>query len=449
MSIQILLDICQTGMFLIQWIIISTTSVNLLQSPIKKRGLVFGGVVFSGMGLAGISRIILNITKSIPLNTVLCAAVIFIVNFVWFSDSLKRRMGISVVELAMSWLGEGITAYLLLSTAKTRGIDMIYGYDSMYAHPEYVVLSAIYSTLLFFVLFMTAFALWKGMIDHFWMKEYLLYIIVPFYQLILIMVYYSTCRELEQIELTTGVLLVLFSLIIDFSMLHLVNGMVKKMQMEKELMALYMQRQTEMKYYEIAVKNMEEIREIRSDFGGQLQKLYRLLKKNEYKQEVREILDVSAENLRITSIKRYCENAIVNAVLVIKKRLAEEKNIVMECECNVAEEVGIEMIDLCSLFVNLIDNAIEASEKIGENGKKWVSVRAGVRGGYLTVKIQNTYFHSIIKEKGRILTNKQDKENHGYGLRLIEDIIKKYDGNLDIDMQEDIFKVVASLKVTD
>ena len=448
MSIEILLKICQAGMFVVQWGLMAVTSLSLLKSKEKTRWKAFMQFVILGLIPATISRGILSITKSIALNTLLCAVIVIMVHMILFQEPMKKRIGLGVMELIVSYIGEFGTAYLLLTTAHSRGIDMLYGYDSMYAYPEYVVLSSIYSTLIFFVLYMILLVLWKGIVDRFWMRAYLLYVMVPFYQLVLIMIYYATCRKLENIELTTGVLLVVFSLIIDFSIIYLVSGMLKKEQVEKELTALYNQRQTEQRYYEMAVNNMAEIKEIRQNYTGQLQTLYSLLEEGEHNLEIKELLDSSAQKLQSTSMKRYCENSIVNAILTIKSSNAKEKNISVESECGIPEEIGIEMIDLCSLFTNLLDNAIEACEKSEDVLQKEISIHAGVRGGYLTVKTENTYSQPVLREKGKFLTSKADQVNHGYGLKLIDDIIRKYEGNLKIDTQDGVFRVVAMLKIS-
>lgn len=309
------------------------------------------------------------------------------------------------------------------------------------------MLSSIYSTLLFLVLFMLLLVCFKGFEDRFWIKEYLLYIMVPFYQLILFFIYYRNCGKIADKELTAGVLLVSFSLVIDFSIIYLVNGMLKKIQLEKEVTALSAQRQAEQRYYEIAEKDMGEMEAIRCDFRNQLKHIYSLLEPGMHNKEVKEILEHSSENLRSSSLKRYCENAIVNAVLTIKIKAAWEKDIAVTSDCSIAENIGIEEIDLCSLFTNLMDNAMEACEKIQNSETRWISVKAGVRGGYLTVKMENPYVHDILRDKDRILTSKKDHRNHGYGLKLIKEIVDKYDGNMEIDTQGSIFRVIASLGI--
>lgn len=446
---EVLMRLCQTGMFLMQWMIIALTSTNLLCGKSKRKAASFWQVGLTGMGLAIISRTLLEITGWIWLNMLLCAGIIVAVNVLFFRDSIKKKLSLSFVEMLTAYVGEIFTAYLLLTTANTRGIPMEYGYESMNPYPEYVVLSNIYATLIFFVVYMIVFVLWRGLADHFWMREYLLYIIVPLYQLILILIYYSSCKALDKIELTTGILLAVFSLVIDFSLVYLVNGMLQKLRVEKELAALYTQRSTEQKYVEIAEQNLEEIEAIRQDMGDRLKAIYDLAGSGDSREKIREMLDFSSDHLKSSAIRRHCENSVVNAILTIKLQSAREKDIAMESECSIPEEMGIEMIDLCSLFTNLIDNAIEACEKIAEKEKRSLSVRAGLRGGYLTVKVENTYAQAPVKEKGRILTSKQDKDNHGYGLKLVEDIVKKYNGNMEITTREEVFKVVASLETTD
>lgn len=433
-------------MFLMQWMIISLTSVNLLCGKSKKKGISFWQVSLTGMGLAIISRILLEITGWVWLNTVLCAGIIATVNILFFVELIKKKLALSCMEMFTAYVGEIFTAYLLLTTANARGIPMKYGYGSMNSYPEYVVLSNIYATLIFFVIYMIVFVLWKGLADHFWMREYLLYIIVPLYQLILILIYYSSCKKLEKIELASGILLAVFSLVIDFSLVYLVNGMLQKLQVEKELETLYTQRNTEQKYVEIAESNMEEIETIRRNMSDCLNSIYDLAGSTDYRVKIKEMLDCSSENLKNSSFRRYCENSVVNAIFTIKLQRAREKDIAMGSECSIPEETGIETIDLCSLFANLLDNAIEACEKIAETEKRSISIRTGLRGGYLTVKVENTYAQAPVKEKGRILTSKQEKDKHGYGLKLVEDIVKKYNGNLEISTKEEVFKVVASLE---
>lgn len=447
MSSEYLMLICQVGMFLVQWGIVVAISSSLLKCKLRTDIKGYLIMMSAVLGPLIVGRGLLTFTKNIQLNIVLCAIMVIAFQVCFFKDSIKKRIFVGVLEFLVMCISEALTGILLFSTAKNRGDIIGYDYDSVYAYPEYVVLSSIYSTLLFLVLFMLLLVFFKGFADHFWIKEYLLYIMVPFYQLILFFIYYRNCDKIADKELTAGVLLVSFSLLVDFSIIYLVNGMLKKIQLERELTVLSAQRQAEQRYYEIAEKDMEEMEAIRCDFSNRLKDIYSLLEQGIHREEVKEILEHSSEDLRGSSLKRYCENAIVNAILTIKIKAAWEKNIAVTSNCSITENIGIEDVDLCSLFTNLMDNAIEACEKIQNAENRWISVKAGARGGYLTVKLENPYIHEILWDKGRILTNKNDRQNHGYGLKLIKEIADKYDGDMKINTQKSVFAVMVSLGI--
>ena len=131
---------------------------------------------------------------------------------------------------------------------------------------------------------------------------------------------------------------------------------------------------------------------------------------------------------------------------MIKADEAAEKEIQFCTECSVPEEIGISVIDLCSLFTNMIDNAIEASEKLSSELRR-ISMKAGIRGNYMIIKTENSYTGRILKEGGHIITSKKDKANHGYGIRLIEQITKEYQGNVDIQTEEGMFKMTVILQM--
>ena len=273
-----------------------------------------------------------------------------------------------------------------------------------------------------------------------------MYTIIPIYQLVLIFIYYVACKNLEDIELKTGVWLVIFSLIIDLEIGYLITGILKKRKIQQEIAISEVQYQAEQIYYESANQSLQDIEKNREWYQEQLQEIYHMIKQGESVDKIQSVLNQSTEYLQGTQLKRYCENAVVNAILMIKTAEAAEKEIQFCTECSVPEEIGISVIDLCSLFTNMIDNAIEASEKLSSESRR-ISMKAGIRGNYLIIKTENSYTGRILKEGGHIITSKKDKANHGYGIRLIEQIAKEYQGNVDIQTEESMFKMTVILQM--
>lgn len=120
-------------------------------------------------------------------------------------------------------------------------------------------------------------------------------------------------------------------------------------------------------------------------------------------------------------------NAIVNSVLNQKYKLAKRKGIPIILAVNDLATIPINDEDIVVLLANLIDNAIEACEKI-KDGTKIIKLRFVYELGKITISVRNPVADSI-KRSGNILaTTKNNKKEHGIGLSNIQSIVDKYGG---------------------
>jgi sensor histidine kinase regulating citrate/malate metabolism len=87
-----------------------------------------------------------------------------------------------------------------------------------------------------------------------------------------------------------------------------------------------------------------------------------------------------ANDINVYDSKKYCSHPVVNAVLTQKCVLAELMDISMDIDVYVPDDSEIQSIDLCSVFSNLLDNAIEACGKLSDNiTEKHIEIKAGIR----------------------------------------------------------------------
>ena len=103
--------------------------------------------------------------------------------------------------------------------------------------------------------------------------------------------------------------------------------------------------------------------------------------------------------------------------------------------------------DVYFLLTNIIDNAIEATESIEEKENRIISLTASKKQGVLVIEETN-YFngHVEFNDDGTIKTTKKDnKKYHGYGTKSIAYITRKYDGKMDIDIKDNIFKLKIAI----
>lgn len=134
----------------------------------------------------------------------------------------------------------------------------------------------------------------------------------------------------------------------------------------------------------------------------------------------------------------------VNALLYEKRRLAEEGGVRWSCDVNLPKEFHVEEFDLCVLFGNMLDNALEACGRMDEKKEKWIDIQSGTVKKCFLIEIRNS-----MEEEKPDKMKKENPEWHGTGLNNIADTVKRYDGVVNIEMQEGVFmiSVLLPLKV--
>ena len=115
-------------------------------------------------------------------------------------------------------------------------------------------------------------------------------------------------------------------------------------------------------------------------------------------------------------------NIALDAIISTKKALAEEKNIEFTTRVQVPERMFVDAVDICVIFGNALDNAIEACEKTGNEEKK-ICLSVIYEDESVICKITNSVSgRKMISLK----TTKSDKENHGFGFENIKKSLEKY-----------------------
>lgn len=99
---------------------------------------------------------------------------------------------------------------------------------------------------------------------------------------------------------------------------------------------------------------------------------------------------------------------------------------------------GISTTDLYTIFGNALDNAIEA---VSLTDKKVIDISLKEHDGMVLVSISNYYSREIEMENGLPKTSKEDKNYHGFGIRSINTVVKKYHGMMNISTKDNIFRL--------
>lgn len=102
-------------------------------------------------------------------------------------------------------------------------------------------------------------------------------------------------------------------------------------------------------------------------------------------------------------------------------------------------------MDLISFFDNCTANAIEAVMKLPDSEKRVISLQCSKRHGMLAIRCDNFFNGELRASAGLPSTSKRNAAEHGYGLKSMQMIAKKYGGSLTVSAREDIFRLSAVL----
>ena len=139
-------------------------------------------------------------------------------------------------------------------------------------------------------------------------------------------------------------------------------------------------------------------------------------------------------------------NDTMNILLAQKMLECQKKKIRLIPFINGTDLDRLSPVDLCTLFGNALDNAIEASGKIPDENLREISVHSERRGDLLIITFANYCAEPVTVTDGHtISTTKSDAASHGYGLASIRAIAEKYGGTIRISAAGHMFELVVMI----
>ena len=145
-------------------------------------------------------------------------------------------------------------------------------------------------------------------------------------------------------------------------------------------------------------------------------------------------------------------NVGLDAILSSKVSIARKNTIEVSCTAKVPSDLKIPDVHLCAIVGNLMDNAIEACEKITSSQKqcddvlpKFIRIYIGLFKNQLYISVTNSTTERKRKKLSELVTGKTGE--HGFGLRRIDKITEKYDGFVNRKNEPGIFATEVMLPV--
>lgn len=131
----------------------------------------------------------------------------------------------------------------------------------------------------------------------------------------------------------------------------------------------------------------------------------------------------------------------IDAVIQSKIDVCNDNNITTDFKFRYNQSISVDEIELAVIIGNLLDNAIEACIKI-DNDERWIKGIISAADDEITVSILN----STNGENKNLKTKKTDKFNHGIGLKSVNELVNKYNGQSSYSFDSNEFKAFVVLR---
>lgn len=267
-------------------------------------------------------------------------------------------------------------------------------------------------------------------------SEWLRFIVFPVFTVGMILAMMSDTQVIGDAHLENVYLLFAIGLVlITVAAFYLICDIVKRERRirEDDLFREKVKNQTEM--YRSVYDNYEVQRKRAHEYKNQIMCMEALLQKKEYGELEKYITEIGGK-LTDTDSNINTNNALIDAIINTKYREMEERGILLVMKFNEMADLWMDDEDVVVILSNLLNNAIEACEKCEE---KTVKMKLMKESDDIIISVRNTYNGEIVMKGEEIQTSKNDKAEHGLGIKNVIEAVEKYGGSYSINHDEKEF----------
>ena len=134
-------------------------------------------------------------------------------------------------------------------------------------------------------------------------------------------------------------------------------------------------------------------------------------------------------------------NGVLDTVLTSKSMYCDKHDITLTSVVDGQLLDFMETMDICSIFGNALDNAIESVMNLQDKEKRLIHVIVSKQKAFLMIRVENYFEGTLEYKKGQLESTKKEKAFHGYGIKSIRYTVNKYDGAVDIESRDNWFNL--------
>lgn len=233
-------------------------------------------------------------------------------------------------------------------------------------------------------------------------------------------------------------------LAVNFAVIYLYDFILKAIGEKSDRLLIEQQN----KYYQNQLSMMEGLvksdRSFQHDLKNHLLVLKSYLNNDDVQGAIQYVSEMQNYEKQGYGNFSQTDNSIIDGILNLKLQEAQQKGIDIVTDICIPQNLIWNSFDATVLLCNMLDNAMEATEKISD---KQISIDMKYDRNRLIIKIRNTYNGKLQVCNGIFVTAKRENALHGIGMQNIKSVVEKYHGVIKVHYDEHWFEIMSILYV--
>ncbi|RDU24891.1 sensor histidine kinase [Anaerosacchariphilus polymeriproducens] len=366
-----------------------------------------------------------------------------LVNFTFLITMYQLKWSLALFHSAITTVVMGISELVVL--------NVISHFVANVTHFRNLIILTVFSKIIYFSILCILYHLFKDRKEYNQQYDISTFPLglVPMTTLIVMLTIFNICKEYvlsafhDWMIVISSILLLLVNLLIFGINQYNLNKSREFTQMQ-----LLIQKENNLtEYYKMLLHQTEDQSILIHDIKKHLQSISLLNDKKEHEQITAYIEQLNlSSSLQVS--EQLCDNEILNAILYRYQIKCNNEHLTFHTDVRSGTINFISDNDLTSLFCNLLDNAFDAAILI-PNSIIELNITQRTKTPFIIITVINSCQKNPFSQNSKKLsTNKSDKLNHGLGMKSIRNIVRKYQGEMQIYYNEDdlTFHTIITLK---
>lgn len=401
-------------------------SVNMFISSFSDKRIIKRKQTICIYTIISIYQIIISFLFQGP-SLLLCSIIMAFLISQIFKSKQYFKLILSITYIIIGVAGEMLVSGILMITSSIN-------FENLNSDPQIFSLGILLSKFITFsIILIVKFSKKKFNVNNLGVKYLLVLSILPITTIILLFLMYQIMWIINNVELKVSFVIACILLIIsNIVTFEIIRNQSRLANSDYELKLLKENINEQTKHYLNLQLSHEEIRQIRHNMKSVYIATIAELKVGKIDNAIEQLqsnIDIIEKSSKVIDTG----HPSIDSIIENKLNRCDELNINTNLSYQYKKTITINEIEIAVIIGNILDNAIEACQKITDIDKEiWGSITVDQQN--IIINIKNTAMDS-----NNLKTSKANKRSHGYGLKSISHIAKKYNGYAKFSFDDNTF----------